>query len=264
MKQFFRPHPRSGSTSSAGTVAASSPPTPEKHPKLAHHPTKVAVLGLGKVGLGLGHTLERGGYAVKYSHTRGERSKAEELEAIQHGEVIFLCVPGDSVVSMAAVLQVDFQNKVVVDVSNPCTWQDGPVYCPPAEGSLAQAIMSAAPKLRLVKAFNDVGVEQHRNPLFNGTPARMGVCSDDVGAKKLILDLACKLGFNAYDNGGLAMAAVSEKTAIDAWREFRLKRLLTQQQQQQLPPAPPDLVKNPSTDSTCPNETQKKLALLER
>jgi predicted dinucleotide-binding enzyme len=199
----------------------------------------VTVLGLGKVGLALGHTLERSGYAVKYSHARGV-NKAEELEAIQHGEIIFLCVPGDSVVSMATRLQVHFRDKVVVDVTNPCTRQDGPVYCPPSEGSLAQAIVSHAPQLRLVKAFNDVGVEQHRNPVFDGTSASMGVCSDDVGAKQLILDLACKLGFSAYDNGGLAMAAVSEKTAIDAWREFRIRRL----QGQQL--SPPDLEKNPS------------------
>jgi predicted dinucleotide-binding enzyme len=147
-------------------------------------------------------------------------NKAEELKAIMHGEIIFLCAPGDIVVSMATRLRIAFQDKIVVDVTNPFTWQEGPVYCSPAEGSLAQAIVSAAPKLRLVKAFNDVGLEQYRNPLFNGTPARMGVCSDDVNAKMVLLDSACKLGISAYDNGGLEMAIVTEKIAEAAWREF--------------------------------------------
>jgi hypothetical protein len=53
----------------------------------------MAVLGLVKVWLGLGRNLERSDVAVEYSHTR-EVNKAEELEAILHGEIIFLCAPG--------------------------------------------------------------------------------------------------------------------------------------------------------------------------
>src|SRR5205085_6992583 len=104
--------------------------------------------------------------------------------------------------------------KIVVDCNNPLTWKEGPVWAPPAEGSLAAAIGKAAPRARMVKGFNTFGAEFHADPGLAGVPADVFFASDDAEAKKTLSDVATKAGFRPIDAGPLRNASVLENVAM--------------------------------------------------
>jgi len=106
------------------------------------------------------------------------------------------------------------KGKIVVDCNNPLTWKDGPVWAPPAEGSLAAAIAKAAPGARVVKGFNTFGAEHHKEPSTSGAAADVFFASDDAEAKKALSEIATRAGFRPIDAGPLRNAAVLENVAM--------------------------------------------------
>jgi len=85
----------------------------------------------------------------------------------------------------------DLSGKVLVDCTNPVRWDGGPVWSPPAAGSLTAAVKAAQPSAQVVKAFNGFGAEFHAegltvtggpggSPLFQ-TGGAAGLCR--VGLK---------------------------------------------------------------------------------
>jgi hypothetical protein len=134
--------------------------------------TRVAIIGAGNVGGGLGIRLSNSGLAVKFGVRPGTDVKAvldackdatavNPEEAAAWGEVVFLAVPGTVALDVARSLAGALAGKVVVDCNNPLVWKEGPVWTPPTEGSLAAAIAKAAPGARVVKGFNTFGAEFH-------------------------------------------------------------------------------------------------------
>ncbi len=187
--------------------------------------TRIAVIGAGKVGGGLGATLARAGHAVKFGVRPGTDTKellasssgvsaAPSDEAAAWAEVVFLSVPGSVAVDVAGGLAAKLAGKIVVDCNNPLVWKDGPVWTPPAAGSLAAAIAAAAPGARVVKGFNTFGAEFHRDPGLAGVPADVFIASDDADGKKLVAEIADASGFRAIDAGPLRNAGVLENVAM--------------------------------------------------
>lgn len=170
--------------------------------------TKIAVIGKGNVGGGLGATLEKAGYEVKYG------GKDDAAAAAAFGDIVFITVPAQAAVDVAKGLAKQLEGKIVVDCNNPLTWKDGPIWNPPAEGSLAAAIAKAAPGARIVKGFNTFGAEFHANPSHAGIPAQVFLASDDADAKKAVTDIGTKAGFRVVDSGPLRNAAVLENLAM--------------------------------------------------
>lgn len=187
--------------------------------------TRVAIIGAGNVGGGLGIRLSHSGLAVKLGVKRGSDVKAllaqckdasatAPEEAAAWGEVVFLALPANVAVDLACSLAASLRGKVVVDCNNPLTWQEGPVWAPPAEGSLAQAIAKAAPGARVVKGFNTFGAEFHKEPGRAGVAAQVFLASDDAEAKKLVSEVAKQAGFDPVDSGPLRNASVLENLAM--------------------------------------------------
>jgi NADPH-dependent F420 reductase len=188
--------------------------------------TKIAVIGAGNVGGNLGATLANAGFAVKFgvrADAKGvsdllARSKgataAKPDEAAAWGDVVFLAVPGSVALEVARSLAKQLEGKIVVDCNNPLTWQEGPVWAPPPEGSLAAAIAKAAPGARVIKAFNTFGAEFHGDPRRAGIAAQAFHAGDDAAAKKTFADLAAKAGFRPVDAGPLRNASVLENVAM--------------------------------------------------
>ena len=135
-------------------------------------------------------------------------------EAARWAELVFLAVPGEVAVEVAKSLGDAVAGKVVVDCSNTLVWRNGPVWNPPAEGSMAAAIAKAVPRARIVKGFNTFGAEFHKDPGFAGTPADVFLAGDDAEAKKLVADVASALGFRPVDAGPLRNASLVENLAI--------------------------------------------------
>jgi hypothetical protein len=111
-------------------------------------------------------------------------------------------------------LAAELAGKIVVDCNNPLVWKEGPVWAPPAEGSLAAALAKVVPDARVVKAFNTFGAEFHANPMLTGSPAQVFLAADDADAKKVVSEIATKAGFTTVDAGPLRNAAVLENLAM--------------------------------------------------
>jgi hypothetical protein len=187
--------------------------------------TRVAIIGAGNVGGGLGIRLSNSGLPVKLGVRPGTDVKAvldackdatavSPEEAAAWGDVVFLAVPGTVALDVARSLAGALAGKVVVDCNNPLVWKEGPVWTPPPEGSLAAAIAAAVPGARVVKGFNTFGAEFHKDPGRAGVAAQVFLAGDDVAAKKLVTDVATTAGFRAVDAGPLRNAAVLENLAI--------------------------------------------------
>jgi 8-hydroxy-5-deazaflavin:NADPH oxidoreductase len=188
--------------------------------------TRVAVIGTGNVGGNLGARLSRSGVAVRFGAREGTDTKAllersgkdatvsDPAAAAAWGDVVFLAVPGTVALEVGRSLAKELEGKVVVDCNNPLTWKEGPVWNPPAEGSLAAALAKAIPGAKVVKGFNTFGAEFHGDPNHAGAAADVFLAGDDADAKKLVADVATKAGFRATDAGPLRNAAVLENLAI--------------------------------------------------
>lgn len=188
--------------------------------------TKVAVIGAGNVGGGLGATLSKAGWPVKFGlkdptkDTKDLLARCQNAEvadaasAAAWGDLVFLAVPGAAALQVATSLAKELAGKVVVDCNNPLTWKEGPVWNPPPEGSLAAAIAKAAPGARVVKGFNTFGAEFHADPNHAGVPAQVFIAGDDAAAKGLVTAVATKAGFRVVDSGPMRNAAVLENVAM--------------------------------------------------
>lgn len=187
---------------------------------------RIGMIGAGSVGGALGARLSTSGLPVKFGlNSDKDRSALLEKcakdattgtveEAASFGDVVFLAVPGKVAVDVAQSLAKQLDGKIVVDCNNPLTWNEGPVWNPPPEGSLSAAIAKAAPGARVVKAFNTFGAEHHANPNLSGVPAQVFFAGDDADAKAKVADIASRAGFRPVDSGPLRNAAVLENLAM--------------------------------------------------
>ncbi len=187
--------------------------------------TKVAIIGAGNVGGGLGTCLSNSGIAVKFGVREGtdvkdllaackDAAAASPADAAAWADVVFLALPATAAVDVARSIAAALTGKIVVDCNNPLVWKEGPVWTPPAEGSLAAAIAKAVPGARVVKGFNTFGAEFHKDPGRAGLPAQVFLASDDAAAKKVVSEVATTGGFQAVDAGPLRNAAVLENLAM--------------------------------------------------
>lgn len=187
--------------------------------------TKVVVIGAGNVGGNLGTRFATSGIEVKFGVKEGSDTKAllekakgataaSVEDAAKWGDVVFMAVPGSVALDVAKSLAKHLEGKIVVDCNNPLTWKEGPVWNPPAEGSLAAAIAKAAPGAKVVKGFNQFGAEFHLDPSLPGGGAQVFLAADDAGAKKTVSEIATKAGFRPVDSGPLRNAAVLENLAM--------------------------------------------------
>src|ERR1700693_2385908 len=91
------------------------------------------------------------------------RAKVVDPAGLGKGvDVVFLAVPAGAA---AAVLEASsaIKDAIVVDCTNPVTWDAGPGVASPEEGSVAASLARKFPGVRVVKAFNTFGAEFHEN-----------------------------------------------------------------------------------------------------
>jgi hypothetical protein len=188
--------------------------------------TRIAIIGAGNVGGSLGRTFSKAGLPVRFGVRPGSDTKAllescgetasasDPAEAAAWGDVVLIAVPGSAALEVTRSLAAELAGKIVVDCNNPLVWKEGPVWAPPAEGSLAAALAKVVPDARVVKAFNTFGAEFHANPMLTGSPAQVFLAADDADAKKVVSEIATKAGFTTVDAGPLRNAAVLENLAM--------------------------------------------------
>jgi 8-hydroxy-5-deazaflavin:NADPH oxidoreductase len=205
---------------------------------------KIGILGSGDVGRRLGDGFIELGNAVKIG-TRNpnkgeviqwinkhglEKDKAfagSFTEAADYGEIIVVATLWDGTVNAIKIADPNnFNDKIVIDVTNPLDFSDGipPKLALGFSDSAGETIQRLIPQAKVVKAFNTVGNPHFLHPQFpNGGPPTMFICGNDNEAKKLITDsILTKLGWETIDIGGIEGSRLLEPLAL-LWIKYYLR-----------------------------------------
>lgn len=177
---------------------------------------RVAVLGTGVVGQGLGTKLVEVGHEVMMGSRQAGNEKAVAwvervggsagegsfAQAAAFGELVVNATGG--AVSLAALAAAGAENlagKVLIDVANPL---DGSAGFPPSltvcnTDSLGEQIQRAFPEARVVKSLNTVNIAVMVNPGALPGHHVIFVCGNDAPAKAQVRDLLQTFGWPAED-----------------------------------------------------------------
>jgi NADPH-dependent F420 reductase len=190
---------------------------------------KVAIIGTGNVGAALGRRFASSGCEVWFG-ARGDKDLSRLIDEIARAggtakvappevaaaqaRVLFLAVPDTAALPVATSLG-SLVDKILVDCTNPVRWSGGPIWAPPSDGSVAQALANALPGCRVVKAFNGFGAEFHGEPKLPGdVGVSVFMAGDDPDAKAEVARLAEQAGFWPIDAGLLRNAGLLENVAV--------------------------------------------------
>ncbi len=166
---------------------------------------KVAIIGKGKVGKAIAAGLDRVGHEVRFGH----RDPRESVQAAaEWGELIVLAVPFSQVGNVARGIGRNGDGKTLIDATNAV----GP------RGELAvgfttsgaEELQKMLPQARVVKAFNTVFAQNQSTGKVSGQPLTAFVAADDASAKRTVMELTRKMGFEPVDCGPLAAARYLE------------------------------------------------------
>ena len=174
----------------------------------------IAIVGTGRVAQALGRGWANAGHMVtlisRDPDSSGVAALAESMPptisvrgqrgAADHVSIVVLAVPFSAVPDILPLLG-DLSDKVIIDCTNPIAPGLRSLVEPFSSG--AQQIAALVPKANLVKAFNTIGAEGMAGFDFNGRPATMLYCGDDILAKEAVRQLAADLGFEPLDAGTL-------------------------------------------------------------
>jgi len=184
---------------------------------------KIGILGSGMVGQALAAGFADSGYEVKVG-TRDTAKLKDWLEKTANpkisagsfeetasfGDVIVLAIHGVAAKSAIDIAgKNNFKDKIVIDVTNPLDFSDGPPpkFAASLGNSLGEQIQKHIPDAKVVKAFNIVNCAVMVNPnLEEGTPD-MFIAGNDMEAKKWVEQLTKLWGWEScIDMGGIEEA----------------------------------------------------------
>lgn len=183
---------------------------------------KIAIIGVGNVGSALAKAAVGAGHEVALhadhresvlaaAEKTGARASTSARDAVEGAELVVLAVPYGALRSVVSDLGSSIDGKVVVDVTNPLnatyTGLD-------TESSAAEEAQAAAPRARVVKAFNTIFASRHARPTEGGLPLDAFYAGDDAAAKGRVAELAASLGYRPIDVGDLKTARYLEGMAF--------------------------------------------------
>ena len=176
---------------------------------------KVAIIGTGKMGVGLARLL--GGHGVNIIIGSRDAAKAAKLaeeigrgaqgsgiaDAARLASVVILAVNYKKVEETIGAAG-DLAGKILVDISNPIT-DDFKDLLMGHTTSAAEEIQKLAPEAKVVKAFNTIFAQLLPTEAREGRdPVQVFVAGDDEAAKKTVSDLVSKGGFQPVESGPLS------------------------------------------------------------
>lgn len=189
--------------------------------------------GTGPEGRGLALRLAQIGHPIAI----GSRSEARANEAVEElrgvlpsitasggsnlqvaaeSDIVFLTVPYSGLKGTLPDLADALRSRIVVSTVAPIEFQDGrPVALRVEAGSAAEEVRDALPDSRVVSGFQSVDAHRLQN-LDQDLDTDVIVCSDDVEARRFVVQLASALpGVRGLSGGRLAASRyVEECTAL--------------------------------------------------
>ena len=184
---------------------------------------RIAIIGAGSVGGGLGRAAVAAGHDVVVTAAHPEKAQAVAAEigaqsadsvpaAAQGAQVVVLAVPASEAPAVAAEAASAAPGAVIVDATNPLNATFDGLAIDGVSG--AEAVQQAAGSTSVVKAFNTVFASRYATPAEQGDPLTVLVAGDDARAKSTVAELASSLGFSSLDAGNLRFARTLEELAF--------------------------------------------------
>jgi 8-hydroxy-5-deazaflavin:NADPH oxidoreductase len=169
---------------------------------------RIAVIGAGNVGGGLGKALADVGHEVVFGVRDPDSTKtlaalaeipnasaASPSEAVDGAEVIVFALRPVAIPATIRDLP-PLADRIVIDAMN--RFDGDPLR------STTEDLAELLPGAKLAKAFNTIGYENLTTARDRTTPVAMFVAGDDPDAKRVAMGLAAEIGFEPEDAGGLA------------------------------------------------------------
>ncbi|HEU4618373.1 MAG TPA: NADPH-dependent F420 reductase [Gammaproteobacteria bacterium] len=195
----------------------------------------IAIIGTGNVAGALGPEFAKQGHTIVYGSRDPLRPEVEQLvertgenasaknqrEAVVGADIVVLAVPGTVAEQVTEELG-DLSGKIVIDPTNrvgPSSdgWAN---YGIEGEGSNAELVQKAAPRARVVKAFNTLNFRTMIDPETSGGPVTIPIAGDDEAAKQKVSELIRGMGLEVVDFGPLRFARVLEEMLV-VWANAR-------------------------------------------
>jgi len=185
----------------------------------ANTKTKVAIIGLGKIGEAIAANLVKGNHSVILASRDSEKAKLlaskigglataqETSAAIKEADVIIPAIYFNSLKEFFQTYAIELEGKIIVDVSNPIA-PDGNGGFKKIVGereSAGQILSNVIPKsAKLIKAFGTLGAGSLVNAAFT-IPERkvLFYASDSTNSNQQIEELISSSGFEPFHVGGI-------------------------------------------------------------
>jgi len=180
-------------------------------------PTRIGIIGSGRIGSTFGTLWAKAGHEVMFSdrdadvakkaaEAVGSKARSGSVEqAVAFGDVVFIAVPYGALPAIAQQVGAQLKGKVVIDPNNPVPARDGELGAQAKEKGAAVSTAAILPGAKLVRAFNSWGYQTMAREANRPAP-RMAipVASDDAGALKVGVKLVSDAGFDPVPAGSLA------------------------------------------------------------
>lgn len=181
---------------------------------------RIAIIGAGNVGGGLGAAFAAVGHDVVFGVRDPESTKTQAAlaeigdatalapaSAVDGADVVVFALRPVALAATARELP-SLDGRIVIDAMNRFDGELG--------RSTAHDLVALLPGAKVAKAFNTIGFENYTTARERAVPAAMFVAGDDADAKRVAMDLARELGFRPEDAGGLANAKPLEEM-VKVW-----------------------------------------------
>jgi len=169
---------------------------------------KIGIIGDGNVGSALQRGLTKAGHDVKAVGN----DPAAIRETARNAEIVILAVPYGAIDDVVRNVAGEVDNKVVIDVTNALKPDFSLAVGLTTSG--AEELQKKLPGSRVVKAFNTVFAQHMDGGRVKGEQLTVMAAGDDADAKKVVIDLAKGIGFDAVDAGPLQSARLIEPLAL--------------------------------------------------
>ncbi len=181
--------------------------------------TKVAIIGLGKIGEAIAGNLVKGNHSVILASRDLGKAKSlarkigslvtakETSAAIKEADVIIPAIYFNSLKEFFKTFATELEGKIIVDVSNPIA-PDGNGGFKKIVGeheSAGQILSNLIPKsAKLVKAFGTLGAGSLVGAAFNSPERKvLFYASDSTNSNQQIEELISSSGFEPFHVGGI-------------------------------------------------------------
>jgi len=181
---------------------------------------KIGVLGSGTVGQTLANGFTSLGFNVQIGSRDGKKvenwkgSTGTFEEVAKDADLVVLAVKGLAAEGVVSSISQSLSKKIVIDTTNPISDippENGVLdYFTSLSDSLMERLQRVASDAYFVKAFNSVGSAKMVNPVFKDGRPTMFICGNSKSAKKEVISILDKLGWDSEDMGVASSARAIE------------------------------------------------------